>query len=196
MANKSLCPCFFFTIITVMHTTTASHHILHEIPTCTVCTKSVEPEDTTPPSFANCKHASQFHADCINRWVSKCLENGRTPTCPNCRGELSSPPWKSLLTQAILIISFVFIISGVSAYYASEIKKYFHVDFSCAMLTYIIWMVVLFSMILYQDLRLTFSAQSDASFPTYFLKISKGVMLLQFLCILSGMVSIIPTAGT
>lgn len=49
---------------------------------CIICFGEVDPPYTT---LFKCSHSSNYHHDCIIKWVQKCEVQGAPPACPVCR---------------------------------------------------------------------------------------------------------------
>ena len=56
---------------------------------CLICMIAFEP-DTDSRTHRGCNRT--FCGDCLDRWVQEGYNDGRTVTCPNCRGVISQPP--------------------------------------------------------------------------------------------------------
>ena len=62
--------------------------------TCSICT-----EDIDEPCELRCKHS--FHGKCIEQWFTSLQSRGTSPTCPNCRSNVTEQDYRKVRLFAI-----------------------------------------------------------------------------------------------
>ena len=62
--------------------------------TCSICTENIE-----HPCELRCKHA--YHGKCIDQWFSSLERQGMSPTCPNCRSNITEQDYRKVRIASI-----------------------------------------------------------------------------------------------
>ena len=55
---------------------------------CIICLDLIDIEKQNIEIFKDCEHNNNYHEECINNWVSECIDKNIKPSCPVCRKEL------------------------------------------------------------------------------------------------------------
>lgn len=63
---------------------------------CIICLELIENDKPLIDSkikdlqiFEECNHINNYHSNCANEWINKCIGNNIIPSCPLCRNELN-----------------------------------------------------------------------------------------------------------